>query len=454
MLRQIEQYLTRGIWTAPIEAVPVWKRIWLRALRLLVSVWVEFRHRLLDARATALVYTTLLSLVPLLAIVVSILKMFGVHDYMEQILDQALQPLGPSAHEVSSFVTQFVNQVDVRVLGLAGTAGVLYTTYSLLEQIEDTLNAIWRVRRGRSWVRKMLEYVGAVVVGPIFLMTALGVLASIQSHALVQRLLDLHVFGPLVIWGAQYLPFLLLCVVFTMMYKLVPHAEVRIGAAVTGGVVAALLWGIAGQAFAAFVAGSGRYSAIYSGLAILALFLLWLYASWLVFLIGAQVAFFLQHPDAYRPEYRWVHGAPSLREQASLRILLQLARRWIRGEGQQTLPELAAETDMPVPIVEELVDRLTSGGILISSGKPPRLALKTPPSTLEMSVLLKQMRDEGADPSQVGTRRDHAAETILVRRDHAVAQAFSGTTLETFALIEMKEDQKGEVGHTARQSGD
>src|SRR6476620_8483398 len=198
-VERIKRLVKQDVWAADLEDMHVLHRVGVRLVRLAIAVALEFRHRLLDARAAGLVYTTILSLVPLLAVMFSVLKGFGVHHRIEPVLAQMLEPLGSKGQEITTQVIGFVDNLKVGVLGIAGVGGLFYTTYSLIDKIEQALNAIWRVRRGRSWARKFTDYLSVILVGPLLVVTALGFMASIQSHAMVQRVLEIQPFGYLLI---------------------------------------------------------------------------------------------------------------------------------------------------------------------------------------------------------------------------------------------------------------
>lgn len=289
---RIFQFAKQDLWTGDLTTMPLVQRLGTQALRLATAVGMEFRHRLLDARAAGLVYTTLLSLVPFLAVMFSVLKAFGVHHVIEPFLGQALDPLGPKGKEITATIIGFVDNIKIGVLGVAGIAGLFYTAYSLIDKIEQALNAIWQVKQGRTWSRKFADYLSAVLVGPVLIFSAFGLLASLQSNTVVQHLIGLEPFGTLLVWSGEVVPFLMLCAVFTFFYKMIPNTQVQIRSAAIGGVSAAILWIIVGEAFAKFVAASANYSAIYSSFAVLMLFLLWLYTGWMIVLVGAQFSFF------------------------------------------------------------------------------------------------------------------------------------------------------------------
>jgi membrane protein len=427
-----------------LDALPRVQRFTLQTLRLVIAVAVEFRFRLLDARAAGLVYTTLLSLVPFLAVMFSVLKAFGAHHQIEPLLNQILEPLGPKGAEVTSQIIEFVENLKVGVLGAVGVAGLFYTTYSLIDKIEQALNAIWRVKLGRTWARKFTDYLSVVLVGPVLIFTAFGLLASAQSNTLVNRVMELEPFGTMLILGAKLLPFMLLCAVFTFIYKFVPNTQVTVRSALIGGLTAALLWGLAGEAFTTFVAASGKYSAIYSGFAVLILFLLWLYAGWLIILVGAQVSFFVQHPAAYRARFLWQQDSPAIRERLVLEIMTTLGRRHLRGDGPMGLTGLANELGLPPAVLEDRVIQLVDQGLLAQVAEPEGIGLVKPPELIALEELLRLVHEgQGVAPDSSQKPGD-PIDKLIRRRDAAVAESLDGMTLRS--LIVGREETPAKPG--------
>jgi membrane protein len=431
---RLVQFAKQDLWTTDLATVPFLRRVGMQALRLAIAVGLEFRHRLLDARAAGLVYTTLLSLVPFLAVMFSVLKAFGVHHHIEPLLAQALEPLGPKGLEITATVIGFVDNLKIGVLGVVGVAGLFYTTYSLIDKIEQALNAIWMVRHGRSWTRKFADYLSAVLVGPVLVFTAFGLMASLQSHTVVQRLMEIEPFGSLLVWTAELVPFFMLCGVFTFFYKFIPNTQVRIGSALVGGISAAILWGIAGEAFAKFVATSAKYSAIYSSFAVLILFLLWLYAGWLIVLIGAQFSFFHQHPTAYLSRLLWQRGTHAFRERLAFNLLLVLARRYLKGERPLRSSELAIELNLPLSLVEEEVERLVDSGLIGVMNEPEGVSLIKPPELISAKEILDTAHEGKPAGVPLPVDQEDPVYNLLCRRDEAVEQTLAGCTLQSLAL--------------------
>src|SRR5689334_17287683 len=203
----------------------------------------------------------------------SVLKAFGVQNMLQPLLTEILEPLGADASEVTDRIVEFVANLQVGVLGAVGLAMLFYTVVSLVSNTEQSLNQIWRLPRSRTWGERFTAYLSIVLVGPVLVFTAFALTASAQSYWLVERLTQLPLINQLFTLLTKIVPFVLLCATFTFIYKLLPYTKVRLLSALFGGVTAGILWQLVGTAFAAFVAGSTRYAAIYSSFAVLIVFL-------------------------------------------------------------------------------------------------------------------------------------------------------------------------------------
>lgn len=431
---RLSQFAKQDLWSGDLTAMSLFRRLGVQALRLATAVAMEFRHRLLDARTAGLVYTTLLSLVPFLAVMFSVLKAFGVHHVIEPFLAQALVPLGPKSKEITATIIGFVDNIKIGVLGAAGIAGLFYTTYSLIDKIEQALNAIWQVKQGRTWNRKVADYLSAVLVGPVLVFSAFGLLASLQSNTLVQHLVELEPFGTLLVWSGEMIPFLMFCGVFTFLYKMIPNTNVELRSAAIGGVSAAILWIIAGEAFAKFVAASANYSAIYSSFAVLMLFLLWLYTGWMIVLIGAQFSFFHQYPTAYLSRLLWEQGTHVFREQLALKVLRVLGHHYLKGDRPLELPELSNELNIPLSLVEEEVEHLIENGFVGRLQRPEGVSLIKSPDLIFVKEVLDSVRN-GTPPWILPHLDSNDPVSALLRhRDQAAERALAGETVQSLLV--------------------
>lgn len=431
MIERIFRYCQQDVWLVDVNALTGPRQIGVKALRLVLVAVAEFQESVLSIRATSLVYTTLLSLVPFLAVTFSVLKAFGVHQQIQPILAQALDPLGPKGAEITTNIIRFVDNLKVGVLGAVGVAGLFYTTYSLIEKIEEALNSIWRVEAGRPLTRRITDYLSVVLVGPVFVFTAFGLTASAQSHWLVQKVIEVQPFGNLMVVLTNLLPFFFMCFVFTFIYKFVPYTKVNFSSALVGGITAGMFWQVAGMAFAAFVVGTGRYSAIYSSFAVLILFLIWLYVGWLIVLAGAQVAYYHQNPSAYLLYLRRKHQTPLFREYLTLALLTHITRRFLTGKPPLKEEQLARAQRVPLTLVESLINDLVKAKMIVRGDDPKGLVLAQAPENISVVDVLRVVQHQPhAGPQAFAVGTDTISQ-LLIRRDAAVETALEGKTLRS-----------------------
>jgi membrane protein len=445
---RIRKYVQEDLWTARLDAGSRAGLAPVAVLRILVVTAWTFEAHALTLRAASLVYTTLLSLVPFLAVAFSVLKAFGAHKQAEPLIGDLLAPLGPASAEVAEQVIGFISNVKVGVLGAVGLAGLFYTVISLIEKVEDAFNQIWRVRRSRPLVRKFTDYLSIVLVGPVLVVTALGLIATGQSSWVVQRVVETVPFGGLLVTlVGKVMPFLFLTTAFTFLYRVIPYTRVPLASALIGGASAALLWELAGTAFAAFIATSARYAAIYSGFAVIVLFLIWLYVGWLVVLAGAAVAHAHQTPFAYLASRQ--RQSHLFREQAALGLLVEVARRHLSGQPPARLAELPRALALPVATVDDLVDELIRAGILLRSAEPEGVALARAPELVQVAGVLGLLRDPTGVVARLPEDGRDPVGCVLRRRDDAVREALDGLTLRDLAPTAPRDEGDRPPGRAA-----
>ena len=420
-----------ALWNAT-AARPLASRVAIRFVRIVVVAALAFQDRMLNLHAMGLVYATLLSLVPLLAVTFSVLKAFGAQYRLEPLLARMLEPLGPQAADVTQRVVDFVSRMNIGVLGALGVAGLFYTVVSLIGKVEAALNDIWNVRRSRGLPRKFSDYLSVLLVGPVLVFAAFAIIASLRSSWLVQRLLQITRMEAVTVFVAGHVvPLLLLAAAFTFLYRFLPYTRVRLSAALIGALAAAVLWQLSGTVFAALVAGSTTYTAIYSTFAVLILSLIWLQLAWLVVLIGAQVAYVHQHPSSYAAARR--RQGVRFRDGVGLMALVEIARRHQAGLAAYTVDELAAVTGAPLAILEELVDDFVARGILARAVEPPGLILARPADQLLVVDLLDAIRNPGGGDVRTQGTSAKAVLGVLRRHDEILRDALQGMTLWSLA---------------------
>jgi membrane protein len=373
---------------------PGWRGWPRNAARIVYGIAADIAGGTISNHAASLTYTTLLSLVPMLALTFSVLKGLGAAEAMRTTLSELLRPLGDNAKTIDEILWSFVGNVDASVLGAVGLGLLAYTAISVVQKIEAAFNESWQVRQGRSWGRKFTDYLSVLMVGPLLAAAAIGLLASLRARAQGAELAD---YPPLQHAAEQLLalaPFGLLIVAFTALYAFLPNTRVRLFPAVGAAIIAALLWLAAGWVFTTFVAMATSYTAIYSAFAALVLFLLWLNVNWTIVLIGADVAFHLQYPHHLKG--RESAPAPADAERLGLVLVAEIVRRLYAGRPPPRAHDLARITGEAEDRVTPLLKRLSGAGLVSASGDhPPRDLLARAADATSVATVLRAIRGNG-----------------------------------------------------------
>jgi membrane protein len=323
----------------------------------------------ISMRAMSLVYTTLLSLVPILALAFSVLKAFGAHNTLEPLLTEFLRPLGGQADEIIANIMGFVDKMKVGVLGSLGISLLLYSAISLIQKVEASFNFIWRISRPRPLSQRISDYFSVLMVGPILVFSAIGLTASVSSNTIVEKIISIEPFGMLFYGLTKMLPYLLIIGAFSFLYSFIPNTRVRWRAALGGGLFAGVAWQTSSVLFASFVSSATNYNAVYSGFAIFIFLLIWLHLGWLILLLGCQLAYYLQHPSQLSPE----RIVPALSgrgaEYLTLMVMSLSGRRFLDGEAGYTQEELARALNAPPEHVAQTVETLLRQGLLVEAGR-------------------------------------------------------------------------------------
>ena len=402
-----------------------------RAADALVTVLLQGQ---LSLRAMSLVYTTLLSLAPLLALGFSLLKALGVHNSFEPVLLESLTGLGPpQAREVTTNLVRFVDNIQVGVLGSVGVALLLYSAISLIHKVEESFNHIWRVERLRGLPQRFGEYLAVLMVGPVLAFSALGLTASLLDNRITAWLSGMPAFGFLLYLASAFLPYALMVGMFTLLYTFVPNTRVRMRPAFIGGLVAGLLWQSASFAFAAFVTGANNYNAIYSGFAIVIFVLIWLYLGWLILLSGCQIACYVQHPHRFGPDAQRAPEGSRAREQAMLALVAAVVGRFLRSESPAGRELLSRDLGVPEHLVPALAEPLVLGGVLavVDAEGSPRWVPARDPAGISLHRLWTLLRGPAPEGGLAAAGR-------WLDAVDAAAMDVGGTSLRDWVLAESR----------------
>ena len=220
--------VTDYIWSVNLHSLPIWQRILVRLSRFVYLIIFDLANGQLNLRAMSLVFTTIISFVPLIAVSFSVLKAFGVHNQIEPFLLEIFAGLGERAPEIANNVIGFVDNVQVGLLGTLGIALLFYSVLSLLKKVEEAFNYTWRIERTRSLAERFSNYLSVLMVGPVLVFAAMGLTASMLNNAVTQSISSIEPFGTLIGFVSRLVPYLLIIAAFTFVYIFVPNTKVRL----------------------------------------------------------------------------------------------------------------------------------------------------------------------------------------------------------------------------------
>ena len=374
------------------EPTSSWGRRLLKPGRYALALLRDLLEGEISLRAMSLVYTTLLSLVPLLALAFSVLKAFGVHNSLQPVLAQLLAPLGEQSVVVTENIIGFVDNIKVGVLGSIGIGLLLYTSVSMISKIEASFNFIWKIKQERGFTQRFGEYLSVLLIGPVLVFTAIGLTASLRSSTVVTTLALYEPFGTTLLLATKLAPYVLIIGALTFIYSFIPNTRVQWRAAVAGGLFAGIAWESASIGFARFVAGASSYSAIYSGFAIIIILLIWLYMSWAIVLFGCRLAFYIQHPRHLAGNVVVAPAASRESEYLPLRLMMLATRRFQAGQPALPFADIERQFAVSAERLDHAVSLLVACGVLIETQPDRRLLPARDPASYTLAELWRWSR--------------------------------------------------------------
>lgn len=418
------------LWQAELtDASPFKRKIW-HGGRVAFAVVRDVLEGHITLHAMSLVYTTLLSLVPFLALSFSVLKGFGVHNQLEPLLEQFLiTPLGPEKGQIAvQNILAFVDNIKVGVLGSVGLALLVYTVISLVQKIEYSFNEIWRIGHSRPLGQRFSNYLSVILIGPVLVFSALGATTAVVNTDLVRQITTLHGLEWIFTFVGRILPYLMIIGLFTFLYTFVPNTKVKLKYALIGGVVAGVIWQTTGFAFTIFASSSTRYEAIYSGFAVAIMLLIWLYLAWLILLLGAAVAFYAQHASQITRS-RTTSPSAVIDEATGLAIVYQVAKKFDEDGGGSSLAEMESNLSVGPETIRRIVRRLTRHKLIMRAGSNGNLLV--PARSLD-KMSLKKLIDvlrEPETPMPPSLRAYPRVNNVVGTMDRAFAEALGEKTV-------------------------
>ena len=428
-IARIVHFFKVGIWHVKRQDVPAWKYfVYSAAKKLLLAVERATTKRMMNA-ASALTYSTLLAIVPILAVVFAVARGFGYNKYMESWFRDTLASQPQAADVIVGFVNSYLVHTKSGVFLGVGLVFMLWTVFMLVGNIEQTFNHIWQVKKPRSLFRTVTDYMAMFLLVPIVIVVTSGL--SIFVATVSDSMEGYALLAPVMRFIIALMPYVFMSAVFVALYVFMPNTKVKLGCAIVPGILA----GVAMQGLQLVYIHSqiwvSSYNAIYGSFAALPMFMLWVQISWIICLFGAELCYTSQNLEDFAFRAKTEDISHRYRLMMSVMLAALICKRFDEGGRPYTALELKLKTDIPVRIVNDLLYELTRVHVIIEvmgDEKGQEVMFQPAETTERLSVgtLVSRLESEGRWPIEIDKallNSDNWRRIIAMRTDYIDRQS-------------------------------
>jgi len=358
------RFVRTDIWRMRLSDLSGMRSVLVRLGRVLVLTVREFVTDRCTLQAASLTFYTLLSIVPAAALAFGIAKGFGFEKVLRAQIEEAFPAQEAVREHILEFSSTLIQNTQGGMVAGIGLLLLFYTVVKVLHSMETAFNQIWQVRKARSWVRKFTDYFAILLIGPI--LVAVAGSATLTLHTQVVRLTQsvalLHFITSPLSFLLRMTPFLLVWILFTLVYIIVPNTRVQVRAGLTAGFAAGTAYQLTQWVYINFQVGVSKYNAIYGSFAALPLLLVWLHLSWMIVLFGAELAFALQHVDRYEYEPDYVRASPFFEKLLALKVACLVVKNFSEGGRPLSVSAVSDALKIPHPVARKTLLALVESG--------------------------------------------------------------------------------------------
>jgi len=349
-----------------LKDLPGWKAFIIRQLRVFVLAVRRYTADRCMQRASSLTFYSLLSIVPVFAMIFGIAKGFGFEKLLERQLYEEFAGQEAVLDRIINFAHSLLEETQGGVIAGIGLIVLFWSVLKVLNNVEASFNEIWEVREGRSWGRKFSDYMSVMLISPILVLLSGSTTVFVQTRvtALTEQVGMLEIVGPVIFFLLKFTPYLLIWILFSLLYLIMPNTKVPYKTSVLAGIIAGTLYQIAQWAYIGFQIGAARYSAIYGSFAALPLFLMWIQISWWIVLFGAELSYAYQNIDTYEFAPEQLNISPGYHRLLTVYVFHRIVKHFLRGERPLKSDEISSRLEMPTTVVKRILGDLVESGLV------------------------------------------------------------------------------------------
>ncbi len=364
-LKQLWQFIEEDVWKIKLRSQPTGKRYLFGFIRIWAIAVKEFINDKCTEKASALTYFSMLSIVPVIAMLFAIAKGFGIEQLMERELSRYFSGQEQILQSVLPLAQNMLGGASGGIITGISLVFLIYTVLRLLMNIEEAFNDMWDIEKSRRWERKISDYVAVMLLGPVLLIVASS--ATVFVTGQIQSLIsDLEFLGQIrsgILFLLKLLPYTLIWLLLFLLYLIFPNTRVKVFPALAGGIFAGTLYQLTQWGFIELQFAFARYNAIYGSLAILPLFLIWLQLSWLIVLFGAEITYGAQYVNEYVVKTDKLKISLNHKKKLMLLLLYRIVKKFENREAM-TQSELAGTVNIPRTYVIDICHELEKAKLI------------------------------------------------------------------------------------------
>jgi len=388
-IQKLVAFLTTKIWGIRLNKLDKKQGFLIRQLRIIALSIKGFNDDKCTVKASALTYYMLFAIVPLLALLFAISKGFGLQQKLEAYLLHDFSQYKGILTQAFEYANKMLQTTQGGIIAGIGILLLIYTVLSLLSSIENSFNEIWEIKKGRIFIRRITDYIAITIFAPILMFVSSGISIFLTTEiGSLESLAWLSHFGIIFKIVLKITSLLLLSVMFTFIYVVLPNTRVKFKSAMMAGIVAAIAFDVLQWAYIAFQVGAVKYDAVYGSFAALPLFLIWMQYSWYIVLFGAELSFANQNVDHYELESEIKNISTRYKRTISLLLANLVVRNFIEGKAPLTAAQIAERLDMPIRLARMIIFEFTETEILseVKTEKEKEIAYQPAISENQLSV--------------------------------------------------------------------
>jgi len=432
------------LWEIDISSLSRLRRLGVNFMRIIVLVLRGFRENECPLYAAALTYYSLMALVPVLALTTAIVRRLGMGGITEQKIAEIADFLPEQVKETIFRILDQLRNADFTALGVIGLILLVWITMQVLSRIEMSFNRIWGIAAPRRFGRRLADYLSVIIVVPLLILAAGTFNISLLSSS-VGDLIRTRIGPEYFIYARAFsvLPLIAIWVAFIFLYTVMTGAQVAPVSVTLGSVIGGGLWFFWQSLYFKAQIGIGHFNAIYAAFASIPVFLLWLYVSWQLVLLGAEICFALQNYSTYKMEQK-AHGASSQSKiMLALSVICHAAQPMLINVPCFRVAEYARSHRVPVRLINEVLAELVEAGFMVEAagGEGQYVLLKTP-GALHVQDVVNAVLRSGASPKSLGLERlNPAIRHVLGKMDAGVAGVLGSFSITDLLQLHARLEQ-------------